>query len=82
MNKFMSNLWNAGEFQAVLDGGLVGKEEAPLVGADGSRGGGDGGGSGICPQGSFSLPPWLCRKTVEEVWAENNMEPQPVHAQP
>ena len=28
------------------------------------------------------MPPPLCRKTVEEVWAEINREPRPVHAQP
>lgn len=79
MDEFMSNIWNAEEFQAATGGGLVGMEEAPVVAAGG---GGDAGGSGLCRQGSFSLPPPLCRKTVEEVWAEINREPRPVHAQP
>uniref|UniRef100_M8CM34 Protein ABSCISIC ACID-INSENSITIVE 5 n=1 Tax=Aegilops tauschii TaxID=37682 RepID=M8CM34_AEGTA len=78
MDEFMSNIWNVEVFQAAIGGGLVGMEEA----AGGSGGGGDAGGSGVCRQGSFSLPPPLRRKTVEEVWAGINREPRPVHAQP
>ncbi|EMS49435.1 Protein ABSCISIC ACID-INSENSITIVE 5 [Triticum urartu] len=55
---------------------------APVVGAGGGGGGLDAGGSNLARQESFSLPPPLCRKTVEEVWAEINREPRPVHAQP
>nr|BAK03778.1 predicted protein [Hordeum vulgare subsp. vulgare]BAK04963.1 predicted protein [Hordeum vulgare subsp. vulgare] len=83
MDEFMSNIWNAEEFLAATGGCLVGMEEVPVVGGGGSGGGGgDAGGSTLCRQGSFSLPPPLCRKTVEEVWAEINREPRPVHAQP
>nr|QPP11499.1 ABSCISIC ACID-INSENSITIVE 5 [Elymus sibiricus] len=84
MDEFMSNIWNAEEFQAATGGCLVGVEEAPVVGGAGGSGGGggDAGGSNLCRQGSISLPPPLCRKTVEEVWAEINREPRPVHAQP
>ncbi|XP_037418094.1 bZIP transcription factor ABI5 homolog [Triticum dicoccoides] len=82
MDEFMSNIWNAEEFQAATGGGLVGMEVAPVVGAGGGGGGGDAGGSNLARQESFSLPPPLCRKTVEEVWAEINREPRPVHAQP
>lgn len=82
MDEFMSNIWNVEEFQSATSDGLVGMEEAPVVGAGGSRGGRDAGGSGQCWQGSLSLLPPLCRKTMEEVWAEINWEPRPVHAQP
>ena len=41
MDEFMSNIWNAEEFQAATGGGLVGMEEAPMVGAGRSGGGGD-----------------------------------------
>ena len=82
MDEFMSNIWNVEEFQAATGGGLVGMEEAPVVGAGGGGGGGYAGGSNLARQESFSLPPPLCRKTVDEVWAEINREPRPVHAQP
>uniref|UniRef100_A0A453FZ70 BZIP domain-containing protein n=1 Tax=Aegilops tauschii subsp. strangulata TaxID=200361 RepID=A0A453FZ70_AEGTS len=82
MDEFMSNIWNAEEFQAATGGGLVGMEVAPVVGAGAGGGGADAGGSNLARQESFSLPPPLCRKTVEEVWAEINREPRPVHAQP
>ncbi|KAF7031699.1 hypothetical protein CFC21_042986 [Triticum aestivum] len=82
MDEFMSNIWNAEEFQAATGGGLVGMEVAPVVGAGGGEGGVYAGGSNLARQESFSLPPPLCRKTVEEVWAEINREPRPVHAQP
>nr|APG57184.1 ABI5 [Triticum aestivum] len=81
MDEFMSNIWNAEEFQAATGGGLVGMEMAPVVGAGGGGGGGDAGGSNLARQESFSLPPTLCQKMVEEVWAEINREPCPVHAQ-
>ncbi|VAH82031.1 unnamed protein product [Triticum turgidum subsp. durum] len=82
MDEFMSNIWNAEEFQAATGGGLVGMEMAPVVGAGGGRGGGDAGGSNLARQESFSLPPPMCQKTVEEVWDEINREPRPVHVQP
>ena len=43
MDEFMSNIWNVEEFQAAIGVGLVGMEEAPLVGASGSGGGRDAG---------------------------------------
>ena len=82
MDEFMSNIWNVEVFQAAIGGGLVGMEEAPVVGAGGGGGGGDAGGSNLARQESFSLPPPLCEKMVEEVWAEINREHRPVHAQP
>ncbi|KAG8054674.1 hypothetical protein GUJ93_ZPchr0001g31598 [Zizania palustris] len=73
MDEFVSNIWNAEEFQAATGGCKGPMEEAKAEGA----GSGDGaaGGSGLCRQGSFSLPPPLCQKTVEEVWAEINQGP-------
>ncbi|KAF7024702.1 hypothetical protein CFC21_037011 [Triticum aestivum] len=82
MDEFMSNTWNAKEFQAATGGVLVGMEVAPVVGADGGRGGEDAGESNLARQESFSLPPPLCWKMVEEVWAEINRETRPVHSQP
>ncbi|VAH65995.1 unnamed protein product [Triticum turgidum subsp. durum] len=82
MDEFMSNIWNAKEFQEATGGVLVGMEVAPVVGADGGRGGEDAGGSNQARQESFSLPPPLCRKMVEEVWAEINRETRLVHSQP
>ncbi|KAF7024708.1 hypothetical protein CFC21_037014 [Triticum aestivum] len=82
MDEFMSNIWNAKEFQAATYGVLVGMEVAPVVAVDGGRGGEDAGGSNLARQESFSLPPPLCRKMVEEVWAEINRETRPVHSQP
>ena len=43
MDEFMSNIWNVEEFQAAIGDGLVGMEEAPVVGASGSGGGRDAG---------------------------------------
>ncbi|CAM0883674.1 unnamed protein product [Alopecurus aequalis] len=80
MDEFMSNIWNAEEFQAATGACAAPEMEvAAVAGAGGIGGAGDAGGSGMCRQGSFSLPPPLCRKTVEEVWAEINKE-APAHA--
>ncbi|XP_040260395.1 bZIP transcription factor ABI5 homolog [Aegilops tauschii subsp. strangulata] len=82
MDEFTSNIWNAKEFQAATGGVLVGMEVAPVVGAGGGGGSEDAGGSKLAWHESFSLPPPLCRKTVEEVWAKINREPHPVHSRP
>uniref|UniRef100_A0A0D9V813 BZIP domain-containing protein n=1 Tax=Leersia perrieri TaxID=77586 RepID=A0A0D9V813_9ORYZ len=73
MDEFVANIWNAEEFQAATGGCKGAMEETKVVGV-GSEGG-DAGGSGLCRQGSFSLPLPLCQKTVEEVWAEINQGP-------
>ncbi|XP_040375733.1 bZIP transcription factor ABI5 homolog [Oryza brachyantha] len=77
MDEFVANIWNAEEFQAATGGCKGAMEETKAVGA----GGGDAGGSGLCRQGSFSLPLPLCQKTVEEVWAEINQAPAHTSAQ-
>ena len=46
MDELMSNIWNVEEFQSATSDGLVGMEEAPVVGVGGSGGGVDAGGSG------------------------------------
>uniref|UniRef100_A0ACD5VX30 Uncharacterized protein n=1 Tax=Avena sativa TaxID=4498 RepID=A0ACD5VX30_AVESA len=80
MDEFMSNIWNAEEFQAATGACAAAPQmEVAAVGAGGIVGAGDVGGSGLCRQGSFALPQPLCRKTVEEVWAEINKE-APAHA--
>ena len=80
MDEFMNNIWNAEEFQAATGACPAPEMEvAAVAGAGGIGGAGDAGGSGLCRQGSFSLPPPLSRKTVEEVWAEINKE-APAHA--
>ena len=48
MDEFMSSIWNVEEFQAAIGGGLVGMEEARVVGAGGSGGGVDASASGLC----------------------------------
>uniref|UniRef100_A0A0D9YHN8 BZIP domain-containing protein n=1 Tax=Oryza glumipatula TaxID=40148 RepID=A0A0D9YHN8_9ORYZ len=73
MDEFVANIWNAEEFQATTGGCKGAMEEAKVV--DSGSGSGDAGGSGLCRQGSFSLPLPLCQKTVEEVWAEINQAP-------
>uniref|UniRef100_M8CEB4 Uncharacterized protein n=1 Tax=Aegilops tauschii TaxID=37682 RepID=M8CEB4_AEGTA len=40
MDEFMSNIWNAEEFQVATEGCFVGIEVAPVVGAGGGGGGG------------------------------------------
>ena len=82
IDEFMRNIRNVEEFQAATGGGLVGMEEAPVVGAGGSGGGEDAGGIGLCWQWSFSLPLSLCWKMVDEQRPKINRDPQPVHAQP
>nr|QIL88019.1 ABI5-D63 [Triticum aestivum] len=82
MDEFMSNIWNAKEFQAATSGVLVGMEVDPVVGAGRGGGGEDARGTNLAWQESFSLPPQLCQETVEEVWTEINREPRPVHSRP
>ena len=82
IDEFMRNIRNVEEFQAATGGGLVGMDEAPVVGAGGSGGGEDAGGIGLCWQWSFSLPLSLCWKMVDEQRPKINRDPQPVHAQP
>ncbi|KAG8078540.1 hypothetical protein GUJ93_ZPchr0007g5335 [Zizania palustris] len=76
MDEFVANIWNAEEFHAATGGCKAAIEEAKEEGA---------GSGGLCRQGSFSLPPPMCQKTVEEVWAEINRGPDhtsvPVPAQ-
>jgi ABA responsive element binding factor len=80
MDEFMNNIWNAEEFQAATGAFAAPEMEvATVAGAGGIGGAEDTGGSGLCRQGSFALPQPLCRKTVEEVWAEINRE-APAHA--
>uniref|UniRef100_A0ACD5WLX1 Uncharacterized protein n=1 Tax=Avena sativa TaxID=4498 RepID=A0ACD5WLX1_AVESA len=84
MDEFMNNIWNAEEFQAATGAcaaaaAQMDMEVDAVAGAGGIGGAGDAGGSGLCRQGSFALPQPLCRKTVEEVWAEINKE-APAHA--
>ncbi|KAL6840090.1 hypothetical protein ACP4OV_029900 [Aristida adscensionis] len=76
MDEFVANIWNAEEFQAAT-GGCKGDAQEEAVAA-GTAAGGSGG--GLCRQGSFSLPPPLSRKTVEEVWAEINQGPSDARA--
>ncbi|KAM0897812.1 hypothetical protein ACQ4PT_022324 [Festuca glaucescens] len=80
MDAFMNNIWNAEEFQAATGACAAPEMEvAAVASAGGMAGAEDAGGSGLCRQGSFALPQPLCRKTVEEVWAEINKE-APAHA--
>ncbi|KQK10685.1 ABSCISIC ACID-INSENSITIVE 5-like protein 1 [Brachypodium distachyon] len=83
MDEFVANIWNTEEFQAATGGLMADMEnQAAVVGAAGGSGGAGAGGSGtLCRQGSFSLPPPLSRKTVDEVWAEINDEGPLAHAQ-
>ncbi|KAL5222891.1 hypothetical protein ABZP36_027604 [Zizania latifolia] len=86
MDEFVANIWNAEEFHAATGDFKAAIEEAKEDGAgSGGGGGGAGGSGGLCRQGSFSLPPPMCQKTVEEVWAEINQGPEhtsvPVQAQ-
>jgi ABA responsive element binding factor len=79
MDEFVANIWNAEELQAATGGCKEDAEEEAVP-----TGAGEGGGSGLCRQGSFPLPRPLSRKTVEEVWAEISQGPssaQP-HAAP
>ncbi|TVU36423.1 hypothetical protein EJB05_18356, partial [Eragrostis curvula] len=78
MDEFVANIWNAEEFQAATGGCKEEVAEGEEAAAVATAAGGEGGGSGLCRQGSFSLPlpAPLSRKTVEEVWAEINQAPQ------
>ncbi|XP_062208665.1 bZIP transcription factor ABI5 homolog isoform X2 [Phragmites australis] len=75
MDEFMANIWNAEEFQATTGGCKGDLEEEAMATGTGESGGGGAGGSGLSRQGSFSLPPPLSRKTVDEVWAEISQGP-------
>jgi ABA responsive element binding factor len=89
MDEFMANIWNAEEFQAATGGCKEGAEREAAAAAAamavptgaGENGGGTG---GLVRQGSYTLPPPLSRKTVEEVWAEINQDPgdSRAHAHP
>ncbi|KAM3333905.1 hypothetical protein ACQJBY_028771 [Aegilops geniculata] len=82
MDEFMTNIWNAKELQVGTGGVSVGMEVAHVVGPGRGGGGEDAGGSNLARQESFSLPPPLCQETVEEVGAEINREPRPMHSRP
>lgn len=79
MDEFVANIWNAEEFQAATGG--CNKEGGAAAAEALATGTGEGAG-GLCRQGSFSLPPPLSRKTVEEVWAEISQEQPSSRAAP
>ncbi|KAJ4758534.1 abscisic acid responsive elements-binding factor 2 [Rhynchospora pubera] len=65
MDEFLTNIWNAEEGQVL---GQTNSATASSAGAEITSAGGLL--SPLQRQGSLTVPPPLCRKTVEEVWTE------------
>lgn len=72
MDEFLNNIWNVEEgFTAANNQSNLSTESTTPINAPNGSGGG---GLPLHRQGSLSLPSPLCRKTVDEVWAEIHRE--------